>query len=252
MSEFLTHLASVALGRPVPGAAGPALPPRYGALEAGGPIPGTEDAGAEPGATPWTASPRAAAAGFAGAAGESVRGAAPPVSPPGEPAPRPAAEAFAAPISTASRQGAPRPADVRPRRSPRSPARAAEPSEIPSTNSRELQGDVPAPTPPSPAEALIRPQVAGPLRVAAVGGPRQAPAPSPSAPTPIAPLSDGAVAGRTRAGRAPPPVIHVTIDRIDVRAPAQSRPVPTARRAPAEPSLSLSDFLAAGSPRPRQ
>ena len=68
---------------------------------------------------------------------------------------------------------------------------------------------------------------------------------------PFAPLSEAAVAGRAEDSRRAEPVIHVTIDRIDVRAPAPAPPAQPARRASAEPSVSLADFLSAGPLKPR-
>jgi len=59
----------------------------------------------------------------------------------------------------------------------------------------------------------------------------------------VRPLSATALAGRALAPTAPPPVVHVTIDRIDVRAPAApARPSAAPRRARA-PSVSLGDYL---------
>lgn len=63
-----------------------------------------------------------------------------------------------------------------------------------------------------------------------------------------APLSANALAGRTTQGSERRPVIHVTIDRIDVRVPASpDRPKPSPRSRAAPPSVSLTDYL-----RPRE
>ncbi|WP_422003444.1 hypothetical protein [Reyranella sp.] len=63
--------------------------------------------------------------------------------------------------------------------------------------------------------------------------------------TRAAPLSAAAVAGRTVAAvRDPAPVIHVTIDRLDVRAPARAEPVRSRPRP--QPTVSLSDYLRDG------
>jgi hypothetical protein len=99
-----------------------------------------------------------------------------------------------------------------------------------------------------PAKAAARP--AG--IVADDRGPRPTGSPEAGA-SPFTPLSAATIAGRLDDARRAEPVIHVTIDRIEVRAPAPSRPAPApaARRAPAEPSMSLADFLAAGPARPR-
>jgi hypothetical protein len=66
-------------------------------------------------------------------------------------------------------------------------------------------------------------------------------------PPPARPLSPQAVTARTGAREPPRPVIHVTIDRIDVRAPATPAraPTPTQPRA-ASPSVSLADYLRGG------
>ena len=63
--------------------------------------------------------------------------------------------------------------------------------------------------------------------------------------TRAAPLSPAVVAGRVMAVREQAPVIHVTIDRLDVRAPARAEP---ARQRPRpQPTVSLSDYLRDGS-----
>src|SRR5207247_1975834 len=53
----------------------------------------------------------------------------------------------------------------------------------------------------------------------------------------VAPLSDAAVASRVHPSRDEGPVIHVTIDRIDVRAPAAATPRPARQRERAEPAV---------------
>lgn len=60
-----------------------------------------------------------------------------------------------------------------------------------------------------------------------------------------APLSEEAVASRQLEPVASQPVIHVTIDRIEVRAPAAPARAPRARAA-AAPSVSLSEYLRRG------
>lgn len=67
-----------------------------------------------------------------------------------------------------------------------------------------------------------------------------------------APLSDTAVASRMSTAQDERPVIHVTIDRIDVRVPAPDRPGAAMRRARAEPGVSLSEYLRRGAPGARQ
>jgi hypothetical protein len=247
MSGFLTHLASVALGRTVEGAARPSLPPRFAPLEADGPIAEAGEERVEPGPAP-SAAPAAARPAIAAPAA-SDRDPARIVAPPGEPAPLPASEPSAVPTAPSTGQGASRPPEAGQANPRRKPARPTVPSAIPSTDVLDSRaGSLEPAAPPAP---LPRLREAGPVRSTSVQAPRRAQTPAAS-PTPLAPLSDGAIAGRTETRRTPAPVIHVTIDRIDVRAPAPPRPAPPTRRAPAEPSLSLSEFLAAGSPRPRQ
>jgi hypothetical protein len=68
--------------------------------------------------------------------------------------------------------------------------------------------------------------------------------------TRAAPLSPAVIAGRAMAVREQAPVINVTIDRLDVRAPARAEP---ARQRPrTQPTVSLSDYLREGSSGGRQ
>jgi len=67
-----------------------------------------------------------------------------------------------------------------------------------------------------------------------------------------APLSDTAVASRMSTPHDERPVIHVTIDRIDVRAPAPDKLSTAMRRPRAEPAVSLSEYLRRGAPGARQ
>lgn len=71
-------------------------------------------------------------------------------------------------------------------------------------------------------------------------------------PEDAAPLRAETVAAHTIATTAIAPVIHVTIDRLEVRAPAAPRPQP-ARTGTRAPSVSLADYLrgAGGPDRPR-
>jgi hypothetical protein len=78
-------------------------------------------------------------------------------------------------------------------------------------------------------------QPAAPLQRAS---PARAPATHP------APLSEAAVAGRATAERGMQPIVHVTIDRIDVRAPREApKAGPAPRRTKPESSVSLADYL---------
>lgn len=58
-----------------------------------------------------------------------------------------------------------------------------------------------------------------------------------------APLSDAAMAERGSRASPSQPVIHVTIDRIDVRAAATAKPAAAARRERRAPTVSLTDYL---------
>ena len=101
----------------------------------------------------------------------------------------------------------------------------------------------PAPTVDSPAPPYVMPRLSrGPeLTAPPVVEPIAPPMPG----SPIsAPLTEAAVAGRAKAAQAP--VVHVTIDRIDVRVPAAAPPTAPERRARAQPSVSLADYLAGG------
>jgi len=65
---------------------------------------------------------------------------------------------------------------------------------------------------------------------------------------PRAPLSAAAVASRAGIERDARPVVHVTIDRIDVRAPRDAeKPEAAPKRAKVQPQISLADYLGARS-----
>jgi hypothetical protein len=58
------------------------------------------------------------------------------------------------------------------------------------------------------------------------------------------PMSDAALATRVAPAAPPRPIVHVTIDRLEVRAkPATPRPAPAIRTHGATPSVSLGDYL---------
>jgi hypothetical protein len=80
---------------------------------------------------------------------------------------------------------------------------------------------------PAPAAALARLEDAAPAAV-------------------LSPLSDAAVASRPRAPRDERPVIHVTIDRLEVRAPATPKAAVERRKSRPLPSQSLADYLRGG------
>ncbi|WP_441237656.1 hypothetical protein [Bradyrhizobium sp. 930_D9_N1_4] len=56
------------------------------------------------------------------------------------------------------------------------------------------------------------------------------------------PLGEAVLADQAQRRRETPPVIKVTIDRIDIRSPEPPRAAPTVKPAP-KPSVSLSDYL---------
>lgn len=59
---------------------------------------------------------------------------------------------------------------------------------------------------------------------------------------PVTPLGQTVLAGQAQRRRETPPVIKVTIDRIDIRSPEPPRAARTVKPAP-KPSVSLSDYL---------
>jgi hypothetical protein len=67
--------------------------------------------------------------------------------------------------------------------------------------------------------------------------------PAPPRDVRAAPLSAAVVSSRTSTAHDDRPVIQVTIDRIEVRAPAADKPGPSARRQRPEPTVSLSEYL---------
>lgn len=144
------------------------------------------------------------------------------------------------------------------------------PAEPPGPEIPSVQQEVSPPPPPqqlsqSVVDVVQRRPLAG-MSSPAVGTPaaRSQPAPgAPSRPTPPrlpiealperpvtrgAPLSEAVIAGRAMAVREQAPVIHVTIDRLDVRAPAPARIEAARQRPRPQPAVSLSDYLREGAP----
>lgn len=263
MSAFLTRLAGIALGAPAAGAARLSLPPRYAQPRAGD--AGFEAVHAEE-ALAGPLLPPERVAEPATPAGERAPDAAPP-EPVAAPAERQAAPAFVPPIVRDAGEARPPKLPSRPLDAPHAapplpvppvpvpvpvPDRAAAPSAVPPPAPFPrpvIAGE--RPLPPAPAAAPP-----GEIRIAEAepdAPPRLLPQPDPpqraARERRTAPLSERALIGRTERPRQAEPVIHVTIDRIDVRAPASPHPAPAARRRPAEPSVSLSDFLRGGGPR---
>jgi hypothetical protein len=58
-----------------------------------------------------------------------------------------------------------------------------------------------------------------------------------------APLTQAALANRTIVNREPPPVVNVTIDRLEVLAPREAAKSQMPRRTRPQPSVSLADYL---------
>lgn len=126
------------------------------------------------------------------------------------------------------------------------PVTTATPRELP----RPLAGPLSA----RPAEAKSELSEPGPA-ARLVRGPRPdavlqpITAVAPSAKAQFAPLSPTAVAARSTHERHARPVVHVTIDRIEVRASSPPQAPPPARRRATAPRVSLSEYLRAGARR---
>jgi hypothetical protein len=226
MTGFLQRLADVAIGEPVPESAVPDLPPRFSAR-----APAREEAESSP-AVPAAPS----------------RGSTPVPAHPGR-----LAFAPAAPAPSADRVAQP-PAPQRPS-APEGPAASTPTVGWASTSPSGVAGSAAAFVTPAVTRAPIG-RDAEPPRRAPAGTlpmppplglvPRRAPiqhAPTRSSPArPHAPLSEVALASRVTP-RQEPVVVQVTIDRLEVRAPAASRPTPEPPRRRPEPSVALADFL---------
>lgn len=216
MSGFLANLAGLALGVSHPGAARLALPPRFGGGIA-------TDTGLEAGAVVQAITGSAAAMP------------APDRAPKGQPA-----------NSVVQSHESVQPA-------PRMPFRSDE--EVVRGSATGLDQAAPAAAvQPSTAERphmlaipVSRQQPKPFERRAAAEAPRAVAPPLPTSPTPArsAPISQAALASRVTAVRQPRPVVSITIDRIEVRAPRETLPQPALRRPKPEPSQSLADYLEA-------
>lgn len=224
MSGFLHHLAAMSLGARPEGAARLSLPPRFAGLS-GGLALRQEDAdfasAAAPGHFEDHAAMRPEAPGLA-------RSAEPPAGAPTAPARK---QDLSAPMHLERQSDA----------SPLEP-RAPQPAQAPPRPARPIAPPPASRVPAKAAEpALMR------LPAAAEAPPDIASEKPPArAPNRAMPLREQVLAGRTAEARAQAPVIHVTIDRIDVRAPAPSQPAAAPRRARLEPVVSLSEYLRGG------
>ena len=241
MTGFLAQLAGLALGGTANGGLRLALPPRFAPPSPAG--PGLDDAAL---AEPAAAFARNAPEPLTARAGEPELRAGEPAVGPGLRQHERARELKPdrRPMETSRSSNSPVPPGER-----AASALAVSPAE-PARQTRESSPAAPEapvtdtvrPVPPAPTIGLLTPTQPG------EGDPGQSPPERDAAPLvlgerPFAPLSAGAVAGRGDRHREADPVIHVTIDRIDVRASTPARPVQPSRRRPVEPSLSLSEFL---------
>jgi len=251
MSGFLAQLAGIALGAPTKGAARPLLPPRHApspALDAALDAAGLDE---DLGAPPRPPAPRADTDIRIGSA-DRARDPADAAPAAAHRDPRPAA-----PLPGNEAERAPLPVD-----------RAIDPGPVASPSRVETAPSRPAKVLPEPlaVEPMALDPRSPPLPAMAASDTVQPANAVPNAPfvpprpiaislapaqQPPAPLSDGAMAGRAERPRAAEPVIHVTIDRVEVRTPA-TMPPPPKRRPPAEPSVSLADFLRGDGPGTRQ
>lgn len=229
MSGFLAHLVGMALGEAPKGSARPSLPARFAPT-----LAGDDGAGGD-----WTS--------------EAF------LMPPARPAPEPEPAPAPAPVPDvlASRAAA---AERRPSSS-ESPTRSHRVSRPPDTpndkpaslrSRKSARSSLPAPLFGHSRDADIDQRLPAHLTSIAPALADDGPAEGKKRPPPLpprdpsSPLSDAALASRSPRFRPLDPVIHVTIDRIDVRAPAPAPEKPTSRRPRMEPSVTLSDFLRGG------
>ena len=223
MTTFVSRLASMALGQRAPGAAHVMLPPRFA------PAPAISSMAP----APWPTFDDPADAD------EAMPPRHFPPQPPDEhqdDKPRIPARSVTAPVA----RPAATPGKTTPAPSPGAPfsppAAKPEPGET-----RAARGDDIALSPPV---RIIAPPVRSDATPTITTPPQPPLAPPPR--SDAAPLSESAVAARIAAPADAAPVIHVTIDRIDVRAPQAERPAPSPKAARRQPAVSLGDYLRNG------
>lgn len=259
MTAFLTQLAAIALGRATPGDAHVVLPPRFAPPAA---------ALAHPRQTGWP--PDEPAPGHRAPStpshpprfGHRVadhNDDARPVFSPESKAPSVVRQETIAPHR-------PLPDSDVPQRNPPAPEPAPSNMLPPSSHDEVARPTSPAAKPvaserrPASAQAIVGLPVAPPVASMSRRDPAPLRAPDDAAPAqeivglhvapPVAPsrrdpppLSDAAMASRMSSPPKAPPVVHITIDRIDVRAPDVSRPAAPSNPARRQPAISLADYL---------
>ena len=224
MSDFLSNLAGLALGQPPAGAARLSLPPRFSGgdhTDIDSSLEQIETAPSRPASPPLAAEPSRQA---------DVQREMPAT---------PIVETVPVPASPSREKSAPQTLLPMTRQTepPQSferelpDRRSSPPSTVEHAQALRATTEMAAPAQPAPpvlAETIVR-HIRNDL---------------PSRP---APLTEAAVANRAVVEREPRPVVNVTIDRIEVRAPREMSQSQTPRRSRPQPSVSLADYLGARS-----
>jgi hypothetical protein len=215
MSAFLTQLAGIALGHGTPGAAEVVLPPRFA------PPPSAQGAQVN---WPPENDPAAAADEEPSPPLHSLQSDWRESGQDDDAAPIGARQTKAAPAVTAAATKPPLP-------------HPSTRSDLPRSQRRVAAAPARKPT----QQSLTRPSrdaAAPPMAVVSPAAPLVAP----MSRRDIPPLSDAVLASRVSRPEAAP-VVHVTIDRIDVRAPDVSKPAAAAKPPRRQPAISLADYL---------
>jgi hypothetical protein len=216
MTGLFRNLASVARGEPIPGAANVALPPRFAASTAVAPeidVPPQDQRSQQ--SQPASAPPH-----------------------------RPLQNA-----ATANDRVAPQVPwhDAQTESDEIKPRSCPSPRAVATPESRSAPSN-PTVTPPAVSAEIAAPPPAPyyplPLTLPHNAAHHDAPPPRDAAPTrrQAPPLGDAVLAGQSLRRRETPPIIQVTIDRIDIRSPEPPRAAGTGK-APPKPSVSLADYL---------